>query len=333
MAITGHRKIAALLLNLDPEAAAKILQNLHEDHLATVGIAMADLEEGGYTQEDTAEVLKEFRRQLIEGGWEVGTPFEELLVKGLGPEGSSKVLERMRRERTPRHPFAVLEKLSGEELQRTLRAEHPQIVAFVLANIGAAQAGEVLAGLEDEERSDILLRIARLEGAPLPNVDAVIETLNRRGAAATGTFQLDTKSRLRGVAEILNSIEGGAGKGLMDRMSEVDPETTEAIREMMFTFEDLGRLDARGLQKILSSVDVRQLATALKGVDVNLQEQILGNVSKRVRESVVEEKEFLGPLPFTEVQEARREVTRIARGLIEGGEISLPRGRVEQLVE
>lgn len=333
MAITGPRKIAALLLNLDPEAAAQILQNLDEDKLATVGIAMADLEESGYTQEDTEEVLKEFRRQLVEGGWEVGTPFEELLVKGLGSEGSSRVLERMRRERTPRHPFAALEKLSGEELLRTLRAEHPQIIAFVLANIGPGMAGEVLAGLEEEERSDILLRIARLEGAPLPNVDAVIETLNRRGAASAGRFQLDTKQRLRGVAEILNSIDGGAGKSLMDRMSEVDADTTEAIREMMFTFEDLGRLDGRGLQKVLSSIDVRQLATALKGIEAELQDQILGNVSRRVRDSVTEEKEFLGPLPFAEVQEARREVTRIARSLIEGGEISLPRGRVEQLVD
>ncbi|MCP3861045.1 MAG: flagellar motor switch protein FliG, partial [Phycisphaeraceae bacterium] len=111
-----------------------------------------------------------------------------------------------------------------------------------------------------------------------------------------------------------------------------DAETTEQIREMMFTFEDLSRIDSRGLQKILSSIDVRQLATSLKGADQSLQDQILGNVSKRVRESVVDEKEFLGPLPIAEVQEARREVTRIARSLIEGGEISLPRGNVDQLV-
>ena len=88
MAITGSRKIAALLLTLDAEAAAKILQHLDEDNLATLGIAMADLEESGYTHEETEEVLKEFRRHLIEGGWEVGTPFEELLVKGLGEKAA-----------------------------------------------------------------------------------------------------------------------------------------------------------------------------------------------------------------------------------------------------
>jgi len=333
MAITGSRKIAALLLTLDAEAAAKILQHLDEDNLATVGIAMADIEESGYTHEESEEVLKEFRRHLIEGGWEVGTPFEELLVKGLGQDGSMRVLERMRRERTPLHPFSALEKLSPEEILRTLRVEHPQIVAFVLANIDPGLAGQVLSGIEEEERSDILLRIARLEGAPLPHVDAVIQTLNRRSANSAGRFQLDTRKRLRSVAEILNSIDGGEGRALMERMGEEDAETTEQIREMMFTFEDLARLDSRGLQKVLSSIDVRQLATSLKGADPALQEQILGNVSKRVRESVVDEKEFLGPLPIAEVQEARKEVTRIARTLIEGGEISLPRGRVDQLVD
>jgi flagellar motor switch protein FliG len=330
---SGAKKIATLLLTLDSEAAASVLQHLGEDNLALVGGAMADLEESGITPEESEEVLRDFRRQLVEGGWEVGTPFEELLQKGLGPEGSARVLERMRRQRTPLHPFAALEKLSPEELLRTLRPEHPQITAFVLANIESALAGEVLSGFEDEQRSDILLRIARLEGASLPNVDAVIETLNRRGASAAGRFRLETKRRLRGVAEILNAIDGGAGRELMERMAEEDAETTEAIREMMFTFEDLARLDSRGLQKVLSSIDVRQLATALKGAEGGLQDQILGNVSKRVRDSVVEEKDFLGPLPVNEVTEARREITRVARGLIEGGEITLPRGKVEQLVD
>jgi flagellar motor switch protein FliG len=333
MALTGARKIAAILLTLDSESAAKVLKHLGEDNLAALGIAMADLDDTGFTPDEIEDVLKEFRRHLREGGLEVGASFEELLHKSLGPDGSARVLDRMRRERTPLHPFAVLEKLSPEELIRTLRAEHPQIVAFVLANIAPNLSASVLTSMEDEERTDILLRIARLEGAPLPHVDAVIETLNKRGASAAGRFQIDTKRRLRSVAEIVNSFEGGSGADLMERMNELDSETAEAIREMMFTFEDLARLDVRGLQKVLSSIDVRQLATSLKGADAELQDQILGNVSKRVRDSVVEEKEFLGPLPLADVNEARREVTRVARTLIEAGDISLPRGKVEQLVD
>jgi len=333
MAPIGARKVAALLLTLDAEAAARLLPHIDEDILAVLGNAMADFEQRGHTPDEAEEVLASFRRILTERGWEVGTPFEELLQKGLGPDGTARILERMRTERIAQQPFGALEKLPTEDLVRTLLGEHPQIVAFVLANLAPTRGAEVLDAFDEEMRSDVLLRVARLDAAPLPNVNAVIETLNRRSAAASGRFRIEGKNRLKTISNIINFMGKSGGQDVMDRMSAVDPQTVESIREIMFTFEDLAKLDGRALQKILSTVDVKQLATALKGVSDDIQEQILGNVSRRVRDSVIDEKGFLGPLPISEVNEARGEITKIARTMIEAGEITLPSAGGDQLVD
>jgi flagellar motor switch protein FliG len=293
---------------------------------------MADLEESGITPEESEEVLRDFRRQLVEGGWEVGTPFEELLQKGLGPEGSARVLERMRRQRTPLHPFAALEKLSPEELLRTLRPEHPQITAFVLANIESALAGEVLSDSRTSSAatSSCVSRGSRGRRSERrrrhrdaqPPWRLRRRSLPARDEAAPARGRRDPERHRRRRGPRAHGAHGRGGRG-DHRGHPRDDVHLRGPRKARLPRTPEGPLLHRR----------PPAGHGAEGAEGGLQDQILGNVSKRVRDSVVEEKDFLGPLPVNEVTEARREITRVARGLIEGGEITLPRGKVEQLVD
>lgn len=323
--LNGSEKAAALLLTLDAEASARLLATLPDDSIAAVGKAMADLDLEELDPEKVTEIHEEFLEGVREGA-SIPPGLSDLLTKTLGPERGRQILARVEENVKQERPFVALERLEDARILRVLRDEHPQVVALVCSRIPAERAAAVLGALGDEERIDVIARMANMKPIERAIIDSVATALGVK-ADALGSMPVDDPNRrLRSVAEVLNAAEPEIEREILESLEAKDADLTREIKERMFTFEDLARLDKRGMQRVLASVEVRQLALALKAADPEIAENFFANMTKRVKETVQEELELLGPVPVADVLKAQNEMMLGIRALVEKGEIRPTRG-------
>lgn len=323
--LTGPEKAAALLLTLDAEASARLLATLPDDSIASVGKAMADLNLDELDRDKISEVQKEFLAAVREGA-SIPPGLSELLTKTLGPERGRQILSRVEENVRRERPFVALERLEDPQVLRVLRDEHPQVISLVCSRIPADRAAVFLGAIGDEERIDILTRMASMQPIGRDVVDVIAAALASKAESLDSLPVDDPNKRLRSVAEVINSSEPEVEKEILEGLESKDADMAREIKERMFTFQDLARLDKRGMQKVLSSVDVRQLALALKAADPEITENFFANMTKRVKEMVQEELEILGPVPLADVLKAQNEMMVGIRALVEKGEIRPTRG-------
>ncbi|RMG09136.1 MAG: hypothetical protein D6731_20375 [Planctomycetota bacterium] len=340
MKLDGRTKAAVLVLALGPEAAADALRCMSPASLQHLAKAVSELERQPIPPEAVDAVLGEFRADLERRAQGVAghqRALRDLLGTTLGPERGEALLQELERERRAENPFQDFAELEPGALAQVLEGELPQVQALVLANVPASTAAAVLAERPEDERLDLLLRLARTEDVS-PELAVEVGAALGAGRAARRKGRgrgPDPSERLRRAANVLNELESDEeGEGsLLERLREVDEGLAEKIEEQMFVFDDVAQLDARSLQKVLSQIEGRVLAMALKACDEVVAEKLLGNLSKRARQAVIEEKELLGPQPLAAVQEAQAEITSVVRSLIHSGQLTLQRGKEAQLVE
>jgi len=330
--LNGPQKAAALLLTLDAEAAANMLATLPDESITAVGRAMVDLDLGEVERSQISAIHSEFIAGVREGA-SIPPGLLELLEKTVGPERARGILSRIEETTKRERPFVALERLDNGQLARTLVGEHPQVIALVCSRIPADRAGAVLGGLGEDERLDVVTRLATMQPLAREVVDEVAGALGVKAEAQKSIPIDDPAKRLRSVAEILNNADATVEKGIFEALEAKDAEMAKAIRDKMFTFEDLATLDKRGMQKVLSSIDARALAMALKAADPAVVENVFANMTKRVKEMVAEERELLGAVPLSDVVKAQDEIMISVRGLIEKGELRPMRGGAANLIE
>lgn len=323
--LSGPQKAAAFLLTLDAEASAKLLSTLPDDVITGVGKAMAEINLEELDRETVADIQKEFLSSVREGA-SIPPGLSELLTKTLGGERGRQILTRIEETVKRERPFVALERLEDARLVRILRDEHPQVIALVCSRIPPERAGAFLSALSEDERIDIADRMASMQPITREIVDDIAGGLAAKAAGQESIPVDDPNRRLRSVAEILNATEPEVEKEILQGLESRDADVAKEIRERMFTFQDLARLDKRGMQKVLSTIDVRALAMALKAADPEIAENFFSNMTKRVKEMVQEELELLGPVPLAEVVKAQNEIMVGIRALIEKGEIRPMRG-------
>jgi flagellar motor switch protein FliG len=323
--LTGPQKAAALLLTLDAEASARLLSTLPDDAITAVGKAMAEINVDELDREKIAEIQHEFVRGVREGA-SIPPGLSELLTKTLGPERGKQILSRIEETVKRERPFVSLERLEDARLVRLLRDEHPQVIALVCSKIPPERAGSFLSALSEEERIDIAERMATIQPIERDVIDDIAAGLATKAQAQASVPVDDENRRLRSVAEVLNAAEPDVEKEILQGLESRDAEIAKEIRDRMFTFQDLAKLDKRGMQKVLSTIDVRQLALALKAADPEIVTNFFSNMTKRVKEMVQEELELLGPVPLADVLKAQNELMVGIRAMIEKGEIRPVRG-------
>ncbi len=341
MSLDGRRKAAILVLALGGEAMARSLRGLPEERLTDLARAIGELERAPVAPDVIDAVLDEFRSQVqgasgaLVGGAAAAAGVLDAMV---GPERRARVLEAIDRERRATNPFADFAELDPVALARVLDGELPQVKALVLAHLPSDAAAGFLAARADDERTDLIVRMARLEDVPpelsLDVGEALGAGLIRRPGAKRKAASAANPGRIRAVAEVLNALEEHeAGRGQLDRVRERDAKLAAAIEKQSLVFDDVVLLDDRAIQKVLGRVDGKRLALALKAADAAVADKILGNLSKRARETILEEKELLGPQPLSTVEEAQRDVLNVVRELAQQGEIKLRRGKEGELVQ
>ncbi|MCB9877911.1 MAG: hypothetical protein H6835_09945 [Planctomycetes bacterium] len=326
--------LAMLLLSIDQELAAKVLRHFTDDTVDKVTRAMQELQEMAIDRETVRSVYQVAVQRMRQGGMalgDVGGLMQNVLAKAFGNERSGDVARRANSDILAKRPFAMFEALTAEDLANLLTEEHPQISAVFIAHLDRKKGGEVLKYLDEDARADLVHRVATLDRTPADVVQRVLEVMRKKVKdLGLTTLRSEPKAWVKAAASLLNNL-GGGDKAVLEKIESTDADIAVAIREEMFTFDDIQKLDKKSMQKILAAVDSRQLAVSLKAAIPPVEQSILGNLSKRASDMVIEERDNLGPTPLSDVLAAQNEILKLIRDLMDKGDIKAG-GAAEQMV-
>ena len=327
--LTRQQKAAALMLALGEEPAARLFARMHEDEIRDLSIAMATL--GTVPSATIEELCVDFAEQLGQAGSLTGSfeSTERLLLRTLPPDRVAQIMEEIRGP-AGRTMWDKLGNVSEAVLANYLKNEYPQTVAVVLTKIKADHAARVLSLLPEGFAMEVVMRMLRMETVQKEALEGVERTLkmefmsNLARAARRDAHEM--------MAEIFNNLDRQAEARILGALEERNRDSAERIRGLMFTFEDLQRVDGAGLQALLRAVEKDKLALALKGASENLRELFMKNLTERAAKLLRDDIASLGPVRLRDVDEAQAMIVAIAKDMAAQGTITLQDGRDEEML-
>ena len=279
------------------------------------------------------QVINEFyevclaQQYIAEGG--IGYA-KELLEKALGSEKALDVIGKLTASLQVK-PFEFIKKTDASQLLNFIQDEHPQTIALVLSYLSSGQAAAVLAALTPEKQADVARRIATMDRTS-PDVIKEVERVLESKLSSLVNQDYTIIGGVDAVVDILNTVDRGTEKHIMETLEIEEPELADEIRKKMFVFEDILLLDDRAIQRVLRDVDNNDLAIACKGSNEEVQNAIFSNMSKRLAEMIKEDMEFMGPVRMKDVEEAQQKIVNIIRKLEDSAEIVISRGGGDEIV-
>ncbi len=331
--LTGARKAAIALVALGEETSAEILQHLSEEEVQTVSREVARLT--AVTSEQAQGVLEEFHQLIIAGDYVARGGVEyarKLLLAAFAPEVARRLLDRLTKALgAEAASFDALQKADPQQLAKFIHNEHPQTIALVLSHLNSSQAAALLLSLPPELRADVAQRMASLDQIS-PEVIAKIAAVIGQKLKALGEFSRESYGGVRAVAEMLNRLDSGSSRIILENIEQQNANLAETIRHLMFVFEDLLLIDPMGLKEVIGKIERKILTIALKGTSEQLRAHITSCMSQRGAEMLREDMEALGPVKIKEVDSAQQEIIAQVRALESEGVISLKGAVGEQYV-
>ncbi len=329
--LKGVQKAAILMITVGTEVSANILQNLQEDEIENVAREVLNMR--NVDSERVFDVINEYyhmmrAQEYIAAG---GASFaEELLKKSIGEERAVEFMRRLERLMRVKG-FNVLKDVDPNQLLSFIQKEHPQTIAFVLAQLNPSQASTILADLPPELQAEVVLRFSSMERVSPETISSVEAVLESRIDFSQTTSKL---GGVKSIAEILNLIGQSAERSILSKINERAPELATEIKNLMFVFEDIVTLDDRSIQKVLKEVDNKELALALKHIAGETKTKIFSNLSERAVNLIKEEMEYMGPVRLKDVEDAQQRIVDIIRRLEEQGLVVVVGGtKGEAMVE
>ncbi len=323
-------KIAILLLQVGDDIAGDIFARLDLDSITEVSKYIA--QNTGIDKPIATVILEEFyaifqsNQYIAAGGLEYA---KEILYRVLGPEEAKKVLDKLSKSMQSTQNFAYLGKIRPQQLADFIINEHPQTIALILAHMDPTNAAETLSYFTDDLRAEIAIRMANL-GDISPNVVKRVSTVLESKLESLTSYKVEVGGP-RAVAEVFNRLGQKAAKATIAYIEQIDEQLANDIKEMMFTFEDIEKLDNAAIREILKQADKKELTLALKSAPEELKQKFIGNMSQRAGEQFMEEMQFLGAVRVKDVESAQRKVVEVVQALAEQGVIQI--GEQEDMVE
>lgn len=320
---TKVQKLAALLITLGPDSASQLMRQLDEHELDAVISEMTKMPL--LTQELQEEVLKEFNDVAVQAGTAIrgGIEFTQTtLEKAVGLFKASNIISRVAPQRPSIAAIQQIIDLEARQIFNLLKTEQPQTIALITSYLPPDKASQLLMMLRQELRSEVIERLATLSATPIEVVEKIVEVINRR-LGGKHTRALNQTGGVKSAADLLNALDKNLSKSFLITLEERNPELSQAIRQKMFTFEDLSNLEPSAVQRILREVDIRDLAVSLKTASDKLKNLILSSLSKRAAETVAEEIGLMGPLKLRDIEAAQMRIIETVRRLESEGEIEL----------
>lgn len=322
--LTGRQKAAILLVSLGPKAAGEVIRQMNPREVEGVTLEMAEL--GNVPSSLAEQVVAQFYENTrgkvkVQQG---GVDYARQVLQGcFGPEEGDQILGKVV-DKIQSRSFRVLKHLDAGQLISFLRDEHPQTIAVVLVHLTPGQASVVMVGLPEEMQGDIALRMARLGTIAPGAINTIEEQLEKHVSAMSLSSQ--ASGGPEAVVDVLHLIDRATEESILESIAEEDPELAEEIRNMMFVFEDVAKLNDRDIREMLKEVEVKDLALALKGSSDEIKEKVFANMSKRAREGILEDMEYMGPVRLADVEGAQQTVLNVFRRLEEEGTVTLSGG-------
>jgi flagellar motor switch protein FliG len=329
--LTGVQKAAILLITLGPEKSSEIFKHLKEDEIEELTLEIANTQ--SVSPQLKEEVIDEFyqiclaQQYIAEGG--IGYA-KELLEKALGDDKAQEVITKLTASLQVR-PFEFIRKTEPAQVLNFIQDEHPQTIAMILSYLPPAQASMILGALSPEKQADVAKRIATMDRTS-PEVIKEVERVLERKLSSLINQDYTTAGGVDAIVAILNTVDRGTEKRIMETLEVEDPELADEIRKKMFVFEDILLLDDRAIQRVLRDVENSDLEVALKGANEEVQNVIFKNLSSRLASMIKEDMEFMGPVRMKDVEEAQQKIVNIIRRLEESSEIVISRGGGDEIV-
>ncbi|HOK41673.1 MAG TPA: flagellar motor switch protein FliG [bacterium] len=329
--LTGKQKAAIFLVTLGAELSANIFKHLTDKEIEDLTLEIARLEK--IEPEEKENVMREFHDMLIahefitQGGIDYA---RNVLEKALGPQRSMDIINRLTSSLQVK-PFDFVRKADPAHLLNFIQNEHPQTIALILSYLEPEMAAAILPQLSVEVQADVAKRIAMMDRTS-PDILREVERVLERKLSSLVSEEYAIAGGIQTVVDVLNLVDRGTEKSILETLEEEDPDLAEEIKKRMFVFEDIVMLDDRSIQQVLREVDMKELAMALKAVDETVKEKIFSNMSKRAATMLQEDMEFMGPVRMRDVEEAQQRIVNVIRRLEEAGEIIIARGGEEELV-
>jgi len=324
MAVSNRRKAALALVAMGPERAAETLRALPEhvvvELLAEVNaVGAVDASVAQTVLSELAEGVSE-RSTVGSGGSAYSS---ELLRRTVGDSRAAQISQGL--EAGAHRPFAYFEQADPEDVARVLADESPSTIALVIAHVEATMGAAIFGNLGVELRAEVGLRLAQLQTIHQSVVAQVDDNLRTRLAPLLKQPTVEVPG-LELLVEVVNNSTSELERSLLAAMTERDPDLAMRVREALFVFDDVIRLDDRAIQEVLKSIDTRVLAIALKDAAEELAERFFRNLSERARANLQEEIEYLSGVKPTDIKDARKQVVAVIRQLEEEGVITIERG-------
>ena len=317
------QKLAALLVILGSDAAAQVLRAFEPQEVESICSEMAKF--SMVSQELQAEILREFSEVAVQAGSSIRGGVEVTRVtleKAIGLFKATEILSRVAPMRSSVAAIQEIIDMEPRQIYNLIRHEQAQTVALMLSYTGADKAASVLAFFQAEQREKILERIATLAPTPVEIVEKVVAVLvAKRGVSHTRA--LNQTGGIKAAADLLNAMDKDQGKNILISIDERNPDLGQAIRQKMFTFEDLANLEPAMLQRVLREVDMRELALSLKSASDKLKNTLLSCITKRAAETVQEEISFMGAVRLRDIEGAQLRVLDAVRRLEAEGAVDL----------
>ncbi|MDE7019318.1 MAG: flagellar motor switch protein FliG, partial [Lachnospiraceae bacterium] len=279
------------------------------------------------------EILDEFyqvclaQQYIAEGGINYA---KEVLEKSFGADKARDVIGKLTASLQVK-PFEFVRKTDPSQLLNFIQDEHPQTIALILSYLSAAQSALIISALPPDRQADVAKRIAVMDRTS-PDIIKEVEKVLESKLASLVNQDYTIVGGVDAVVEILNTVDRGTEKHIMETLEIEEPELADEIRKKMFVFEDILLLDDRAIQRVLRDVDNSDLAIALKGSNEEVQNAIFNNLSKRLAVMIKEDMEFMGPVRMKDVEEAQQKIVNIIRKLEDSAEIVISRGGGDEIV-
>lgn len=316
--LTGAQKSAILMMSMDEENATKIFNALDDEEIKELSSTMASL---GQVSSDTVErVIVEFVDSMSSSGVVVGTydSTEKLLLKALGKDRVDAIMEDIRGP-AGRTTWDKLGNVSEEILATYLKNEYPQTIALVLSKIRADHAARVLSVFSEELSMEVVMRMLEMDAVKKEVMDGIEKTL--RVEFMNNLAKTQRRDSHEMMAEIFNNFDRNTESKFMGLLETRNLEAAERIRALMFTFEDLQKIDSAGIQVLLRGVDKDKLTIAMKGASDTIKELFFKSMSERAVKILKEDMEGLGPVRLKDVDEAQMTIVSAAKDLAAKGDI------------
>ena len=318
--ITGQEKAAIFLMSLSQDQASKIFANLDDEEIKEISQSMSGL--GTVSSEVIERLFVEFAEQVSSTGSLIGSAdsAQRLLGNILGEEKVGEIMEEIRGP-AGRTMWDKLANVNEQVLANYLKNEYPQTVAVILAKIGQVHAAKVLATLPENFSLEVVMRMLRMEAVDKEvekDVERVLRTEFMSNLARSNqrdTFEL--------MADIFNNFDRTTETRFLSALDERSKDSAEKIRALMFTFDDLIKLDAAGVQTLMRTVEKDKMTMALKGGSDEMKELFFSNMSERASKLMKEDMTAMGPVRLSEVEQAQLVMVQATKDLSDRGEIGM----------